>query len=155
MRFISLALFLPMLLGGGGASASQSSELNPRRIEVFTTTDTQVTGIPSLHISQGHFQFEHQTYVLDAIERIEAQISRNLPIDLKQAKQIALQRIQQLDAQAMAAIQNASVGLAKAMQYGVDRYPAFVFDGRAVMYGVTDLESALGLYRQWLSGSER
>ena len=29
------------------------------------------------------------------------------------------------------------------MQYGIDRYPAVVFDGEAVVYGVTDLTVAL------------
>ena len=52
----------------------------------------------------------------------------------------------------MAAVQNAAVGLAKAMQYGIDRYPAIVFDGKAVVYGLTDLNSALDHYRTWRAG---
>ncbi len=152
MRFISLTLFLPVLFGGSSASESQSSELYPRHIEVFTTADTKITGTPALNTSPGRAEIELQSYALDGIQRFEAQLSSNLPSDPKQAKRIALQRTQQLDEQAMTVIQNAAVGLAKAMQYGVDHYPAFVFDGRAVMYGITDLESALGLYGQWLSG---
>ena len=42
-------------------------------------------------------------YELDGIQRFEAQLSNNLPTDPKQSKQIALQRIQQLDEQTMAA----------------------------------------------------
>ncbi len=46
-------------------------------------------------------------------------------------------------------MKNAALGLAKAKQYGLDRYPAIVFDGRAVVYGVRDLGEALARYRQW------
>ena len=70
-----------------------------------------------------------------------------------QSKQIALQRIQQLDEREMPAIQDAAVGLAKAMQTGVDRTPAILFDGEAVVYGLTDLGVALDHYRTWRSGA--
>jgi integrating conjugative element protein (TIGR03757 family) len=35
------------------------------------------------------------------------------------------------------------------MQYGIDRYPAIVFDGHAVVYGVTDVQAATRIYEQW------
>ncbi len=40
------------------------------------------------------------------------------------------------------------------MQYGVDRYPAIVFDGKAVVYGVTDVKAATRLYEQWREAGE-
>jgi integrating conjugative element protein (TIGR03757 family) len=49
----------------------------------------------------------------------------------------------------MGPAKNAAFGLAKAAQYGVDRYPAIVFDGRAVVYGVTDLVDAVERYETW------
>ncbi len=64
-----------------------------------------------------------------------------------------MRRTQQLDEQTMAAVKNAAVGLSKAMQYGVDRYPAIVFDGEVVVYGLTDLSSALEYYRTWRAGA--
>ena len=39
------------------------------------------------------------------------------------------------------------------MQYGVDRYPAIVFNGEAVVYGLTDLSNALDHYRTWQAGT--
>jgi len=45
----------------------------------------------------------------------------------------------------------AGEGLALAhLQYQLDRYPAIVFDGMAVIYGVTDLAVAKRLYEQRL-----
>ncbi len=152
-HFISLALFLSVLFGGSGVSASQPTEWYPRRIEVFTTTDTQVTGTPSLVTSPDRPEIEVLSYELDGIQQSETQLSSNLPTDPNQSKQIALQRIQQLDEQATTAIQNAAVGLAKAMQYGIDRNPAIVFNGQVVVYGVTDLKVALGHYRIWREGA--
>jgi integrating conjugative element protein (TIGR03757 family) len=65
---------------------------------------------------------------------------------------MALQRIQHLDAQIRSRMQSSAQGLAKAMQYGIDRYPAVVFDGQAVVYGVTDLQAAIGHYQTWRAG---
>ena len=42
-------------------------------------------------------------------------------------------------------MQRAAMGLAKAMQYGIDQYPAIVFDGDLAIYGVTDING-------WRSG---
>ena len=150
--FISLTLFPPVLPRGTEAFASQPVEWDLRQIEVFTSTDKQVAETPSLVKSKGVSEIELQIYQLDGIQRFETKLSSNLPTDPDRSKQIALQRIQQLDKQAIAAVQNAAVGLAKAMQYGVDRYPAIVFDSEAVVYGLTDLSSALDQYRTWRAG---
>ena len=120
---------------------------------MFSTTDIQLDGTPSFFDSKNLSEIELQIYQLDGIQRFEAKLSSNLPTDPDRSKQIAVQRIQQLDEQTMAAVQNAAVGLAKAMQYGIDRYPAIVFDGKAVVYGLTDLNSALDHYRTWREGT--
>ena len=49
----------------------------------------------------------------------------------------------------MAPAKDAAIGLAKAVQYGVDRYPAVVVNGTAVVYGVTDLVEAVARYQAW------
>ena len=151
--FISQVLFLLVLFGGDKVSASQSVDGNPGKIEVFSTTDIQLDGTPSFFNSKNLSEIELQIYQLDGIQRFEAKLSSNLPTDPNRSKQIAVQRIQQLDEQTMAAVQNAAVGIAKAMQYGVDRYPAIVFDGEAVVYGLTDLRIALNHYQVWWAGA--
>jgi len=55
----------------------------------------------------------------------------------------------------MAPAKDAAIGLAKAMQYGVDRYPAIVVNGTAVVYGVTDLVDAAARYETWRRGQSR
>ena len=86
---------------------------------------------------------------IDGIQSVERDLSLNLPVEPQAAKQIALHRIQRLDEQIRMSLHAAATALAKAMQYGLDRYPAVVFDGEAVVYGVTDLTVALEQYRLW------
>ena len=100
-----------------------------------------------------HLQVPEVTvYEIDGIQSAERDLSLNLSAEPQQAKQIALQRIQSLDEKTRLKMQLAAQGLAKAMQYGVDRYPAVVFDGEAVVYGVTDLTVALAQYQVWKTG---
>jgi integrating conjugative element protein (TIGR03757 family) len=43
-------------------------------------------------------------------------------------------------------------GLGKAINLGVSHYPALVFNGQAVIYGVTDIQQGLELYLNWQQG---
>ena len=150
IRILFIMLMLAAVIGFSRVHAASTSQ-QALLVEVFTTADREVQW--ELEVETRATQnIDIQVYALDGIQRFEAKLSSDLPTDPDQSKQIALQRIQQLDEQTMAAVQNAAIGLAKAMQYGVDRYPAIVFDGEAVVYGMTDLSSALDHYRTWRAG---
>ncbi|MGE3567276.1 MAG: TIGR03757 family integrating conjugative element protein [Gammaproteobacteria bacterium] len=114
-------------------------------IEVFTTGEQPVVGGEHERLRTATVTI----YVVDSLDRFESGLSEGLPADPEAAKAEALRRIQHLDDARMVPAKNAAYGLAKAVQYGVDRYPAIVFDGRAVVYGVTDLVEALDLYEAW------
>jgi integrating conjugative element protein (TIGR03757 family) len=111
-------------------------------IEVFTTSDRRIA-------RAGHRPLRTASitiYAIDGLERFESKLSAELPADPESAKTEVLERIQQIDEARMASAKNAAIGLARAVQYGVDRYPAIVFDERAVVYGVTDLVEAFSRY---------
>lgn len=114
-------------------------------IEVFTTSDQPVVGAEHERLRTAAIT----TYAVDGLERFESGLSEGLPADPDAARAEALRRIQHLDDARMVPAKNAAYGLAKAVQYGVDRYPAIVFDGRAVVYGVKDLVEALNHYEAW------
>jgi integrating conjugative element protein (TIGR03757 family) len=114
-------------------------------LDVFTTSERAVTGAAYDRLRSATFT----TYTIDGLQRFESGLSERLPADPDAAKAEALRRIQRLDDARMAPAKNAAIGLAKAVQYGVDRYPAIVFDGRAVVYGVTDLVEALDRFEDW------
>jgi integrating conjugative element protein (TIGR03757 family) len=114
-------------------------------IEVFTTGERPVVGAEHERLRTATITI----YAVDGLERFESGLSEGLPADPDAAKAEALRRIQHLDDARMVPAKNAAYGLAKAVQYGVDRHPAIVFDGRAVVYGVTDLVQALDRFEVW------
>jgi len=114
-------------------------------IEAFATSEQPIVGGEHERLRTATVTI----YVVDGLERFESGLSEGLPADPDAAKAEALLRIQHLDDARIAPAKNAAYGLAKAVQYGVDRYPAIVFDGRAVVYGVTDLVQALDRYEAW------
>lgn len=108
-------------------------------IEVFTDSRTPVRNNHS----------SATVYKVDRIDRLQQVLSEGLPPDPETAKQAALHRFQSIDSQISSELENAAKGLVQAMQYGIDRYPAIVFDGTAVVYGVTDVRAAIQVYEQW------
>jgi integrating conjugative element protein (TIGR03757 family) len=60
-----------------------------------------------------------------------------------------------VDPEQLDALQRAASGLLKAAEYGIDRYPAVVFDGHAVVYGVTDLYDAVRHFETWRGRAPR
>ncbi|AEG00439.1 integrating conjugative element protein, PFL_4709 family [Methylomonas methanica MC09] len=122
-------------------------------IEVIVRDADRVIGLANLR-QQG---YDVKVYNLDAPKLVFTDLSQNLPANQEAAKRTLEQRMQQrgrqaLQQQLIAAYQ----GLSVAIQYQVDRYPAVLFDrGQAVIYGVTDLQQVLDLYRQWQSGLDQ
>lgn len=143
-RFIASAL---AVLIGQGIAHADSLRQESLLVEVFSTADRPVQW------ETGDLRkIDLRVYELDRIRLFETALSNDLPNDPDQAREVVLQRIQQLDERSMPALQHAAVGLAKAIQTGVDRYPAILFDGEAVVYGLTDLGVALEHYRAWRTG---
>lgn len=127
------------------SQSTWADTVDVRMIDIFTTTERPVAGMENSVLGDTTITL----YEVDGIERFEASLSRGLPLDRSAAEPEALRRIQQLDASAMAHARHAAVGLSEAMQYGVDRYPAIVFDERAVVYGVANVVEALDRYTAW------
>lgn len=94
-------------------------------------------------------------YVVDGLAQFESAPSQDLPTVADAAKAKALRRIGTLNEARIAMANNAAMGLAKAVQFGVDRYPAIVFNSTAVIYGVTDLVDAIQRYDAWCEAQSR
>jgi len=141
---------ISLLLTGTLCASVQASEIAIEQtieqaptIEVFTDS--------SLQVVSGN---DHATvYLIDRIYKLQEELSIDLPADSESAKALALQRFQRMDAQLSSELENAAEGLVQAMQYGIDRYPAIVFDGQAVVYGLTEIPAATQLYQRWQAES--
>jgi integrating conjugative element protein (TIGR03757 family) len=90
-----------------------------------------------------------EVYEIDGIADFEAELSDGLPADPKTAQRLMRKCLEQIDGSRVDAARQSAAGLINAAEYGVDRYPAIVFDGDAVVYGVTDIGEALQHYRRW------
>ena len=121
----------------------------PVQAEVFTISDRNVVGLRQFGINDRMHGVDVRIYELNEILRVEVELTSDLPADPEKSKRMTLQRIQRLDEQIRSRMQSAAHGMAKAMQYGIDRIPAIVFDGQSVVYGVTDLQAAIAYYQTW------
>jgi integrating conjugative element protein (TIGR03757 family) len=105
------------------------------RIEVFTLSTVPLTNVRGATV---HF--------LDSVVLLEQQLSANLPSDPQQARTLAAQRMAALGPQLRLRAGAGAAGLARAAQLGVSQVPAVVFDGRSVVYGVTDVDVARRIF---------
>ena len=97
----------------------------------------------------------HQLFNLDAVDRIEQRLGKNLPADEDKALALMKQRIAGVgQSQLNQELREAYQALILSMQYGLDRYPAVIFDQKVIVYGVTDLYAATKRYRHWLKETQ-
>lgn len=153
--FVAMVSGVLALFAGGTAQAAQPAAGRPHLVEVFTTTDLPAPREAAITSEAVYAKTEFHVYELDGIKRIEAKLSDGLTADPEQSKQVVLRRFQQLHEEDRARMQRAAMGLAKVMQYGINRYPAIVFDGKVAIYGVTDIGEALHRYQEWREGRTR
>lgn len=150
---VPLVCIVFVLLFSGATFADQHYQSQPHAIEAITSVKYPIVGSRSIgNKSRG---LDITIYEIDGIESMERDLSVDMPADPEKSKRIALYRIQHMDGQTRTKMQMAAQGLAKAMQYGVDRYPAIVFDGQAVVYGVIDVQIALTHYQTWQREGKR
>jgi integrating conjugative element protein (TIGR03757 family) len=130
----------------GEAASAAPQEVKPIRIEVFTAADRplqppasdDLASLPPIEL-----------YEIDGIADFEVELSDGLADNPETARRLVEERFGKLDGPRLDVARRSAAGLINAAEYGVDRYPAVVFDGNAVVYGVTDIDEALRHYRTW------
>jgi integrating conjugative element protein (TIGR03757 family) len=141
-----------LVLFAGSTFADPRGPNLPPVIEVFTSAKYPLINTAAKGFGSNLRGLEIIRYEVNGIQSVERDLSLNLPVEPQQSKQIALYRIHTLDEKTRSRMQASATGLAKAMQYGVERYPAVVFNSEAVVYGVADLTLAREQYRVWQTG---
>ena len=127
-----------------GAMLATSAASQPPSIEVFTTARYPIAtaSTPAVLV-----------YNLDLPALIEAELSTRLPQDREAAAQLASAELQGAWRKSAETLTHAYQGLLKARQYSLQKLPAVVFDGQAVVYGITISSQALSHYRRWQVGA--
>ena len=144
MNLAKAYIIISIVLTGTLSVPAIAGEAAPA-IEVFTDSKFQVFSVSD----------NTTVYVMDRINQLQQALSEDLPSDPENAKRLVLSRFQRMDAQLSSELENAARGLVQAMQYGINRYPAIVFDGVAVVYGVADVTAATQLYQRWQTRGAR
>lgn len=88
-------------------------------------------------------------YIVDAMNILTQRLSVGLPPNKAEAARIATQRLNALTPQDKQAMRIASTARIRAAEYQIIKTPAIVFDGKAVLYGMNDVEQARVMYRAW------
>ena len=113
----------------------------PHQLERITGQDALEHTWPGVRIA---------VYDLGAAARFEAELSAGLPAEPAQAQIAAQERIHALGEDLESHLQAAFGGLVRAARLDLDRLPAVVFNGQAIVYGITDLAAAHARYAEWL-----
>ncbi len=142
---LTLLLFLSHVI-----QAEKLMAMTPTSIEIFTTIDQPISAIDTFVAT--HPEIDVRIHKLDAIKQLEGKLSQGLSADPDKAKRLVLRKLQQLSKATRSQLEHSARSLAKAVQYGVEKYPAIVFDGELVVYGLSDLSAALRHYRHWQAG---
>ena len=136
MKYIVIGF---LVLINGTVSAQQ-------RIEAFSTAQFLLHNIEHL-TGQG---LSIEIYDLDAPTQLEDELSTGLSADPKLAEREAKAYLDLLgEDELRLRVEEAYRAELRARELGIDRYPAVVFDGQRVVYGIADLAVALAHFRQW------
>ncbi|MGI9449803.1 MAG: TIGR03757 family integrating conjugative element protein [Geminicoccaceae bacterium] len=131
-----------LMLGGALMSPvtfAADEARDPDSVEVFTTSDHQI----------GSTNIDVTIFEIDGLAVLDRELSQSLPADPEEAKRIALRRISELGDDLRSRAERAAEGLNRAHRYGIKKVPAVVFDGgQSVVYGLVDLNQAIGIYRR-------
>ena len=136
---------LLMTLAMSGTALGQAAT----RVEVFANSSMVITP----HQTQPAQSYQLVIYRLDAIKQLEAQINRHIPKTEAAAREYFARNEAQLKHSISPAVINAANGITLVNHYRIERIPAIVIDGKSVIYGITDVEQALALYRR--QGAQR
>ena len=119
-----------------------AGELTPERIDLFVLEGAQLS-------AEHADQLPVAIHEVDAAMRWEHQVSARLPHDENQARKAADHLYRNLHQSDRDRLVQGWQALLLAHRTGIDRVPAVVFDGEAVVYGTTNLKQATTLWRSW------
>ncbi|VFR55850.1 hypothetical protein BRI6_4347 [plant metagenome] len=131
IRFVLRVPILLVLLAAATSAAA----------EVWVITDAQ-------HPVMGA-EAATRVIALDAAQRIEAELSAQLPTDPQHAATLVQQRLNQGGTALQQRLREAYQGVTDAWSLGVTTVPAVVVDQRYVVYGETRLDRALARVAQY------
>lgn len=133
-----------------GVSAwGQCAEL-PKSIIVITSNQSPVSEPTNLSSYYQGWSPDIKILNLDAVSDLEKRLAKDLPVNEAKAREVLDQRFKLIGKnQLQKDFSNAYQALVLSAKYGIDRYPAVIFDYQTIVYGVTDILAATMFYLEW------
>ena len=127
----------------------------PSKIVVIKDSQTSFVTSDSMGKQLISRTIDLEIYDIDAVDRFEFEINKQLPGDEVKAKLAFDEYLNRMGRKAFEkeAVQ-AYQGIMTIVRYDLKKYPAIIFDNSSVIYGVTDLDEALSRYQQWKAALE-
>jgi len=94
-------------------------------------------------------------HVVDQLRRNMDALSAGLPDNEAAATAVAANRLQALTPQDQNALRTSAIARVRVAEYGITKTPAIVFDGKATVYGLFDVDRARSIYVTWLNRQRR
>lgn len=135
----SLLFSMPTFAGSETAADAERTT-----VDVFVTS-AQAVALPA-EDSLDQDGLIIAIHTLDGIARFNAELSVGLDRDPTIAKQQVLRRFKTVNKKQREALQQSAEAVALALQLGLQRYPAIVFDSHWVVYGVLNVQAAIDMY---------
>lgn len=140
------AIAVALVMAGPRDLAHADAEL-PATMDIFTSAEFPIERIGFIANTARARATELTLYRVDSLEELEQLLNENLPNDPERAQAMALQRLQAGGARIRQLAQKGAEALELTLRYGIDRYPAMVFNGgESVIYGITNVEEAVAIY---------
>lgn len=150
---LQVLLALACALGSASNSSAQTGTPSQSADAATEPVIVQVFVNSAMVVAAG--KSPSKQYLLDGLQMLDAELSAGLPADERAALPIAQERMRRMADAIRARGTNAAEGLQLAMQYGIERLPAIVINGQSVIYGVTDVDQAVALWRQARASGQR
>lgn len=125
--------------------ASLTDDL-PASIRIFTAPGARVEASEAVTAALQAANVKVEIHAIDELARTEAELNASLPQDMQEAERVMKQRI--ADGMAMGqGIQQGWMNVLMVRQFQIHTVPAIVFDERQVVYGESDLGTAISYYQ--------
>lgn len=131
-----------LLLIAAAAATAQGRGQSVTTVEVFANSAMNITP------GGADRPYKLTIYRMDGLQRVEQDLSRQLPKDETAARQWLQQNQARIKREYSGQAVNAANAIAMANYYHINRLPAVLINRQVVVYGLTDVDAAIERYRQ-------
>lgn len=150
-RFLAFCWLMRLVLSVNLATSPMANAVAlSGPVTVLAFTDSR--RYPISHYDSPEVELTIYDLAAPKLAMAELNATLQLPANPALAAALAKDYLQQHQAELAQRILPAYVGLGKAINLGISHFPALVFNGEAVIVGITDIQQGLAIYRDWLQG---